>query len=100
MYNVAVYPDLDAVVRTGGDEFVVILQGESVESTRNVAMRYAEHAKFAAPVPISLGWAIREPCEKLHKTVQRADEELIHIRLVERRPSRRSVRRTDSFLAP
>ncbi len=90
----------DAVVRTGGDEFVVILQGESVESTRNVALRYAERAKFAAPVPISLGWAIREPGEKLQKTVQRADEELIHIRLVERRPSRRSVRRTDSFLAP
>lgn len=90
----------DAVVRTGGDEFVVILQGESVESTRNVALRYAERAKFAAPVPISLGWAIREPGEKLQKTVQRADEELIHIRLEERRPSRRSVRRTDSFLAP
>jgi diguanylate cyclase (GGDEF)-like protein/PAS domain S-box-containing protein len=87
----------DAVVRTGGDEFVVILQGESVESTRNVALRYAERAKFAAPVPVSLGWAIREPGEKLQKTVQRADEELIHIRLEERRPSRRGARRTDSF---
>lgn len=85
----------DAVVRTGGDEFVVILQGDSVESTRNVARRYAENAKYAAPVPISLGWAVRVPGEALQATIQRADEELIHIRLVERRPSRRGVRKSD-----
>ena len=89
----------DAVVRTGGDEFVVILQGDSVESTRNVARRYAENAKHAAPVPISLGWAVREPGERLQKTVQRADEELIHIRLTERRPSRRGARSTGSFFS-
>jgi len=85
----------DAVIRTGGDEFVVILQGEGVESTRNVARRYAERAKHAAPIPISLGWAVQRPGETVHRTVQRADEELIHIRLVERRPSRRGIRRTD-----
>lgn len=90
----------DAVVRTGGDEFVVILQGDSVESTREVARRYAERAKIAAPVPISLGWAVREPDEMLQKTVKRADEQLIHIRLAERRPSRRSVRSTGSFFSP
>ena len=87
----------DAVIRTGGDEFVVILQGDGVDSIRDVASRYADHAKYAAPVPISLGWAVREPGEMLQKTVRRADEELIHIRWVERRPSRRSVRKTDSF---
>jgi len=86
----------DAVIRTGGDEFVVILQGEGVESTRAVAQRYAERAKFAAPIPITLGWAVRESGETVHDAVQRADEQLIHIRLEERRPSRRGVRKTDS----
>ena len=90
----------DAVVRTGGDEFVVILQGDSVESTREVARRYAERAKHLAPVPISLGWAVREPGEVMQKTVQRADEELIHIRLAERRPTRRTARSTGSFFSP
>jgi diguanylate cyclase (GGDEF)-like protein/PAS domain S-box-containing protein len=88
----------DAVVRTGGDEFVVVLQGDSVESTREVARRYAERARLAAPIPITLGWAIRNPEETLQHTVQRADEELIHIRLAERRPSRRSIRVSGSHL--
>ncbi len=86
----------DAVVRTGGDEFVVVLQGDCVESTREVARRYAERARQSAPVPISLGWAVRRPDESLHETVKRADEELIHIRLVERRPSRRGIRKSDT----
>jgi diguanylate cyclase (GGDEF)-like protein/PAS domain S-box-containing protein len=86
----------DAVVRTGGDEFVVVLQGDCVESTRDVARRYAERARQAAPVPISLGWAVRMPDESLHETVNRAGEELIHIRLVERRPSRRGMRRSET----
>jgi diguanylate cyclase (GGDEF)-like protein len=82
----------DAVVRTGGDEFLVVLQGDSVESTREVASRYAARAKHSAPIPISLGWAVRKPGESLLGVVRRADEELIHIRLAERRPSRRSDR--------
>jgi diguanylate cyclase (GGDEF)-like protein/PAS domain S-box-containing protein len=86
----------DAVVRTGGDEFVVVLQGDCVDSTRDVARRYAERARQAAPIPISLGWAVRKPDESLHETVKRADEELIHIRLVERRPTRRGIRKSDT----
>ena len=85
----------DAVIRIGGDEFVVVLEGDCVESTRSVARRYADRARTAAPIPISLGWAIRKAGESVYQTVQRADEELIHIRLVERRPSRRGVRATD-----
>lgn len=86
----------DAVVRTGGDEFVVVLQGDCVESTRDVARRYAERARETAPIPISLGWAVRKGDESLHETVKRADEELIHIRLAERRPSRRGIRKSDT----
>lgn len=82
----------DAVIRIGGDEFVVVLEGDCVESTREVARRYADRARTAAPIPITLGWAVRKSGETVYQTVQRADEELIHIRLVERRPSRRGVR--------
>lgn len=85
----------DAVIRTGGDEFVVLLQGGGAESTSSVARRYAERAKLAAPISISLGWAVGKPGEPLQQTVQRADEELIHIRLAERRPSRRGLRAGD-----
>lgn len=82
----------DAVIRIGGDEFVVVLEGDCVESTRDVARRYADRARTSAPIPITLGWAVRKAGETVYQTVQRADEELIHIRLVERRPSRRGVR--------
>jgi diguanylate cyclase (GGDEF)-like protein len=71
----------DAVIRIGGDEFLVILVGESVESTMSVAERFADQAARSAPVPISLGWAIRERDETVEQTVYRADQGLIHIRL-------------------
>lgn len=79
----------DAVVRFGGDEFLVILLGDSVEATREVAMRFAEHAATSAPVPLSLGWAVREADETVEETVERADQGLIHIRLEERGYKRR-----------
>lgn len=74
----------DAVVRIGGDEFLVVLLGDSVESTQEVAQRFAEHAAKSAPVPISLGWAVRSGNETVEQTVERADQGLMHIRLEER----------------
>jgi GGDEF domain-containing protein len=72
------------VIRIGGDEFLVILLGESVEATKDVAERFSEHAAKSAPVPISLGWAVRVQDEPVEKTVERADRGLMHIRLEER----------------
>jgi len=81
----------DAVIRIGGDEFLVVLLGDSVEATREVAQRFSQQASKSAPIPISLGWAVRDPGEPIEKTVQRADQGLIQVRLEERgRLQRRS----------
>ncbi len=79
----------DAVIRMGGDEFLVVLLGDSVESTVEIVERFTETASADAPVPISLGWAERNGGEPIEKTVARADQALIHVRLQERDQQRR-----------
>jgi diguanylate cyclase (GGDEF)-like protein/PAS domain S-box-containing protein len=79
----------DAVIRIGGDEFLVVLLGDSVEATREIARRFSQRASKSAPVPISLGWAVRDPGEPIEKTVRRADRGLIRVRLEERGPLQR-----------
>jgi diguanylate cyclase (GGDEF)-like protein/PAS domain S-box-containing protein len=81
----------DAVIRIGGDEFLVVLLGDSVEATKEIARRFSQEAAETAPIPISLGWAVRNPGEPVESTVDRADQGLIRIRLKERgRLQRRS----------
>jgi len=82
----------DAVIRIGGDEFLVVLLGESVEVTKEVAQRFSQQASKSAPVPISLGWAVRDPGEPIERTVRRADQGLIQVRLEERGPLQRRSR--------
>ncbi|UCD23920.1 MAG: sensor domain-containing diguanylate cyclase [Gemmatimonadota bacterium] len=82
----------DAVIRIGGDEFLVVLLGDSVEATREIALRFSQQASRSAPIPISLGWAVRDPGEPIESTVRRADEGLIQVRLEERGRHRRRSR--------
>ncbi|MFH1176906.1 MAG: sensor domain-containing diguanylate cyclase [Acidobacteriota bacterium] len=75
----------DAIIRTGGDEFLVLLAGVHADSTEEVARRLREVAPVSAPVSFSLGWAMRRRGESVHQTISRADRQLIAVRMRERR---------------
>ena len=76
----------EAVVRLGGDEFLVVLEGADERRTESVARRLQLAALRTAPAAFSLGWATRTGGESLEKTVNRADQQLLGVRVVERAP--------------
>jgi diguanylate cyclase (GGDEF)-like protein/PAS domain S-box-containing protein len=78
----------EPVVRIGGDEFVIVLRGARQEQVTMVAERLRVAALRTAPVPFSLGWAVREPGESLMSTMNRADQNLLAVRVIERTPTR------------
>ena len=74
----------EPVVRMGGDEFLVTLFGTGPKETEMVARRLEKAGEERGPVSFSLGWAVRENQEGLEETVNRADRELIQVRVVGR----------------
>jgi diguanylate cyclase (GGDEF)-like protein/PAS domain S-box-containing protein len=79
----------DAVVRLGGDEFMILLQGERGPWVDRVVRRLVRAARAGSPVPFSLGWASRWKGEPLEATMARADRRLIGIRVSDRAELRR-----------
>jgi diguanylate cyclase (GGDEF)-like protein/PAS domain S-box-containing protein len=76
----------EAVVRVGGDEFLVILCDSDDGQTNHVAARLRAAAATSAPVPFSMGWAARRNGESFEATMVRADQKLLEVRVDERRP--------------
>ena len=74
----------EPVVRLGDDEFVVILRGATDQRTERVARRLQLTALRTAPVPFSLGWAVREGSEGIDALVGRAAAAKVSVRVVER----------------
>lgn len=74
----------EAVVRMGGDEFLVMLFDTDLAETESIARRLEKAGEEKGPVSFSLGWAAREKGESLEETVNRADRELIDVRVVRR----------------
>lgn len=74
----------EAVLRIGGDEFVVLLAGADLEQTRRVANRLRAEALEHAPVPFSLGYASRDPGETVQHLLDRADRGLLAVRVMKR----------------
>ena len=74
----------EPVVRMGGDEFLIALFDADQAATELVADRLEKAGEERGPVSFSLGWAAREKGESLEETVNRADGELIQVRVVRR----------------
>jgi diguanylate cyclase (GGDEF)-like protein/PAS domain S-box-containing protein len=75
----------DLVIRTGGDEFAILLPGLDAAAVRDVASRMKADGATAAPVSITLGFAARHGGERVEDTLRRADHHLISVRVAERR---------------
>jgi diguanylate cyclase (GGDEF)-like protein/PAS domain S-box-containing protein len=75
----------EAVVRVGGDEFLVVLCDSGDDQTEHVAARLRTAAPMSAPVPFSMGWAARREGESFEDTMVRADHRLLEVRVDERR---------------
>ena len=78
----------EAVVRIGGDEFLIVLEGAAEVNAEQVARRLQVAALRTAPVPFSLGWASRKPGETFQQTMHRADQNLLEVRVIERTSER------------
>lgn len=74
----------EPVIRMGGDEFLIVLAGENAARTEAVATRLQNAAARSAPVAFSLGWAVRDGAETFERTVERADKNLIGVRVLAR----------------
>jgi diguanylate cyclase (GGDEF)-like protein/PAS domain S-box-containing protein len=75
----------EAVVRVGGDEFLVVLCDSDADQTEHVAARLRDAAGASAPAPFSMGWAARRNGETFENTMIRADQRLLEVRVDERR---------------
>ena len=89
----------------GGDEFLITLFDTDPATTERVAHRLEKAGEERGPVSFSLGWAAREKGEKLEETVNRADRELIQVRVVRRpgtytRRTPQNTERGNEVLAP
>ena len=78
----------EPVIRLGGDEFLLVLKPADEEAVEMVARRLQLAAIRTAPVPFSLGWSARRPGESVQDTVNRADQRLLSVRVMERSTTR------------
>ena len=74
----------EPVVRMGGDEFLITLLDGNADRTEDVATRLHNAAARSAPVAFSLGWAVRQGDETFEQTVERADKNMIGVRVLAR----------------
>lgn len=79
----------DVVVRVGGDEFVAVLHAAHEEHVLHVVQRLQAAAASADVLPFSMGWCARQDGEPLARTVDRADQRLISVKVLDRKRAER-----------
>ena len=79
----------DVVVRVGGDEFVAILHAALEPHVLQVAQRLQAAAASTTIVPFSMGWSARQGEERLAETLDRADQRLISVKVLDRKRAER-----------
>jgi diguanylate cyclase (GGDEF)-like protein/PAS domain S-box-containing protein len=77
----------DILIRTGGDEFALIVRADSEAEAQNVASRLLEAATLDSPASFSMGVAFRRPAETLEATMARADRTMYASRGKRLRPA-------------
>ena len=82
--------DGDDVIRMGGDEFLLLLPGADIRTTRLTAERIGSEASVSSPCSLSIGHAARHNAETLEKTIDRADKRLYTRRFAARGVERRA----------
>jgi diguanylate cyclase (GGDEF)-like protein/PAS domain S-box-containing protein len=63
----------DVLVRTGGDEFALVVRADSEAEAEAVSARLLQAAELDSPAGFSMGIAFRRPGETLEATLGRAD---------------------------
>lgn len=67
-------------MRTGGDEFALVVRAGSVAEAQAVSRRLVEAADLDSPAGFSLGLAYRRPGETLESVLARADRTMYAVR--------------------
>ena len=80
----------ESVARVGGDEFVIVLMGADADRTTTVVERLKAAALRSAPVQFSLGHSAREAGEPLMRLLDRADRNMMKVRVEQRTEENRS----------
>lgn len=76
--------DGDAVIRSGGDEFLILLRDAGEAETRRVVAAL-DAARSEAPIAFTLGHAVRNHGESLDTTLAKADRHLYEVRAEQRK---------------
>ena len=76
----------DGIIRMGDDEFVVLLPNIDSSIVARINRRFRQSALGQAPIPFSMGSAIRMPDEPLESTILRASRDLNPVHVLLRTP--------------
>ena len=90
----------EAVIRLGGDEFLILLGYADERHTLAAVRRIESAARKENQPPFSLGWSSRRESEKLETTLSRADKNLYSVRVERRAPNRERRKKRNSKTTP